>query len=1320
TASASPQINSNFDNYKIPASGSPLLNKGTNTLAATTDIRALARPTNNTDIGCFESEVPGSGLKPLLKSEVGVVFDGGPSSYPVAGSGDSKPTILTAAIASASVGTSYYQLMQASGGDGLLNWSISSGSLPLGLTLSGGGIFSGTPTTAGTYTFTVRVTDSDAVGPDYAEKAYSLMVASSGGAKLTISSVKAYSTSSGSKTSYSYDGATNTRWSTTVTSKNPNTNGTNFGKDCAWIWWDLGENKNLTSLKLNWYNGSTRTYAYRIDSATNTNSWTTILPKTNSTTNGLTNGYQTVNIGNASGRYVRLVCWGNSTSNGYIHVTESEIYGSTTATQDPRRRQSIVFGALDPALETDPPVALSAYSLSESNASTDLPVGYDSSDPNVAVIDGSTVTITGSGSTWITASQSGDTNYQAATPVQQILTVTAVVPDITSATTVTAQRGLPFRYQITASREATSFGASGLPAGLTVNSVSGRISGTPTEAGSFAVNLSAQNAAGTGTAILNLNVVSPYVYETFESYTNGIAVPLVAPSSVTSGIKASGQVTNSAGNSIIGGVGGKVAWFNDTSTVTGGSGQLEFNAGASGQSYLAASFELYNNATPSAAAGSALSVAFAAWNGGNATAASSNIKKIANLEFNQAGSLTTPAWYVKRSGTNTGTVYTGSYAAGSKQTVHLFANDHDTNAINYVGPDGNVRALETNNFAVFLNGGFIGSYPFQANATGNDGTTVLTGNNNLGRFCFNTTSSDLGNWLIDNVVVSDMPTDVVIPAPSAPIITSPSTASGQAGYAFTYNTTTSELPDSYVCEGTLPTGLSFNPATGAISGTPNQSGVFLVTIYAGNSAGTGSLDVTITITPAPPNIFSGSDPSLNTAASWSLGAAPTASSSGGSYTDLVFSSSATNLTTSAGNINGKSWNVTNGLNYTLSSVRTNIGAETTYKIGNTGGTDTSPFTNTVTGATNELIYLANNSSLTLSPASPSNSIPAIAQLRNSGNMRIETGSTLHIPCNMSQSTAGTSLTKTGGGKLSLSGSNTYSGTTTINEGTLALGGSNASAVTIKSNSILETSLTGGSAPSALLSGTLTLEPGAKVRVVGTPAAGSTNTLVASAALSGTPVLLDTIAGFQLSNNATSLFLVPSAADTVKPVIFLDGTASVSVDWGSSYLDAGATATDDRDSVVTVTTSGSVDTSVLGNYLLTYRARDTAGNDANPVNRTVSVQMIDPASSGSDGVPQLLKYALGGTSAGSTVTLPIVSSATDFLILTATVRTNDPALAITGQAATDLSGSGNWTTSGVSVFPSLDQQAVPPGCQKRDFSVEKGAEQKKFLRLLIIR
>ena len=599
-----------------------------------------------------------------------------------------------------------------------------------------------------------------------------MTVYAAGGVKLSISTVAAYSTASGSRTSYSYDAKTGTRWSSLVTSKNPNSTGTTFGTDCTWIWWDSGANNNLSSLKLNWYNGSTRTYSYRLDSTTNTNSWSTILPRTNSSTNGLSNGYETVTLSSASGRYVRLVCWGNSTSNSYTHINEVEIYGSAYVAPDSRKTQSIVFGALGSVLESDPPLALAAYSLSTSNTYTGLPMTYDSSDPTVATVVGSTLTVTGGGSTWITASQPGDTEYQAATPVQQLLTVTPLSPGITSATSATAVRGLPFRYQITADKTVTGFGATGLPGGLSVDAASGKITGTATVSGSFAVTLSAQNNSGTGSTILNLNVVEPYVYETFENYTSGVAIPLVTPSSTASGIKAVGQVTGSVGNSIIGGVGGKVAWFNDVSTATGFTGQLEFNAGASGQSYLAASFELYNNATPSASAGSALSVAFAAWNGANATAASSNIRKIVSLEFNQFGSLTTPAWYVKRSGA-TSTAYTGSYAVGSKQTVHLFANDHDTNTINYVGPDGNVRTLSSNSFAVFLNRNFIGSYAFQANATGADGTTVLTGNSNLGRFCFNTTSSDLGNWLIDNVVVSDIPTDVVIPAPAAPIITSP-------------------------------------------------------------------------------------------------------------------------------------------------------------------------------------------------------------------------------------------------------------------------------------------------------------------------------------------------------------------------------------------------------------------------------------------------------------------------------------------------------------------------------------------------------------------
>ncbi|NBS14841.1 MAG: hypothetical protein EBT57_08575, partial [Verrucomicrobia bacterium] len=45
TAVTNAGVSSNFDNYKVPTSSSPLLDKATNTLAAAYDVRGLARPT---------------------------------------------------------------------------------------------------------------------------------------------------------------------------------------------------------------------------------------------------------------------------------------------------------------------------------------------------------------------------------------------------------------------------------------------------------------------------------------------------------------------------------------------------------------------------------------------------------------------------------------------------------------------------------------------------------------------------------------------------------------------------------------------------------------------------------------------------------------------------------------------------------------------------------------------------------------------------------------------------------------------------------------------------------------------------------------------------------------------------------------------------------------------------------------------------------------------------------------------------------------------------------------------------------------------------
>jgi len=74
--------------------------------------------------------------------------------------------------------------------------------------------------------------------------------------------------------------------------------------------------------------------------------------------------------------------------------------------------------------------------------------------------------------------------------------------------TVSAQVSKPFTYPIAVSGVPTNFSASGLPAGLSVNSVTGIIIGVPTTAGTYSATISAANKIGTGnTATLLITVI---------------------------------------------------------------------------------------------------------------------------------------------------------------------------------------------------------------------------------------------------------------------------------------------------------------------------------------------------------------------------------------------------------------------------------------------------------------------------------------------------------------------------------------------------------------------------------------------------------------------------------------------------------------------------------------------------------------------------------------------------------------------------------------------------------------------------------------------
>ncbi len=72
------------------------------------------------------------------------------------------PTITLSSLPNGTVGSSFNETITASGGTSPYTFSQTSGTLPTGLSLSSGGVLSGTPTVAGNYTFSV--TGSDAYG----------------------------------------------------------------------------------------------------------------------------------------------------------------------------------------------------------------------------------------------------------------------------------------------------------------------------------------------------------------------------------------------------------------------------------------------------------------------------------------------------------------------------------------------------------------------------------------------------------------------------------------------------------------------------------------------------------------------------------------------------------------------------------------------------------------------------------------------------------------------------------------------------------------------------------------------------------------------------------------------------------------------------------------------------------------------------------------------------------------------------------------------------------------------------------------------------
>ena len=107
----------------------------------------------------------------------------------------------------------------------------------------------------------------------------------------------------------------------------------------------------------------------------------------------------------------------------------------------------------------------------------------------------------------------GDGRLESATATNRIvLEEFALTPSpvITSPDQIRVRVGRAFSHQILAINHPTGFAVAGLPPGVSFDSQSGLVSGTPQTAGTFALTLTASNAGGTGFQAAELRVTHDY------------------------------------------------------------------------------------------------------------------------------------------------------------------------------------------------------------------------------------------------------------------------------------------------------------------------------------------------------------------------------------------------------------------------------------------------------------------------------------------------------------------------------------------------------------------------------------------------------------------------------------------------------------------------------------------------------------------------------------------------------------------------------------------------------------------------------------------
>jgi hypothetical protein len=489
-----------------------------------------------------------------------------------------------------------------------------------------------------------------------------------------------------------------------------------------------------------------------------------------------------------------------------------------------------------------------SYQISASNLPTaygaaSLPTGL-AVNSKTGLISGTVTSIDGIYNATISASNASGMGVKAIA-----ITVAPTLPVITSAASLSGKEGSALSYQITGSNYPRTYGATGLPAGLTINATSGVISGVPSAAGNFNVTISVTNGAGTATKTLSLGIIPlPPVISSAVTATAKVGSSLNYQITATKNPTAYSAVNLPAGLS----VNAKTGLFGGTVTSIDGIYNATIsasNAGGTGVKALVITVAptlpvITSSARLPGKEGSALSYKITA----------SNYPRTYGATGLPAG-LTINA---------TSGVISGVPVAAGNVTVTISATNgagttSKTLALGIIPLPPVISSVATASAKVGS------SFSYQITATKNPtayGAVNLPAglrvNSQTGLISGTVTSIDgISNATISasNAGGTGAKTLAITVAPTVPVITSAASLSGKEGSALIYQTIGSSYPRIYSATG-LPAGLTINATSGVIRGVPAAAGNFTVTISATNGAGTVSKTLALGIIPLPPVISS--------------------------------------------------------------------------------------------------------------------------------------------------------------------------------------------------------------------------------------------------------------------------------------------------------------------------------------------------------------------------------------------------------------------------------------------------------------------------------